>query len=209
VAPRRPPRASRDLSRLKLLLGHGGLVAALVLGAALAFVVAPADGAGQTVAIRDDGFSPATVTIHRGDVVTWTNRGERRHMIVSDDGKTMKSDALDPGAAFATLFEKAGTFRYHDPLAPRLRGTVVVLAGPLPTVTGVTPPSGTLPPGFTPQPPTITRPTTTVAAPPSGDGGRGGVGIVAAIVAAAVLAAGAFVLVGGRHRKSGKRPPAS
>ena len=54
-----------------------GASLALALGAlvALASLAAPALAAGHAVAIRDSSFGPSSITIRKGDSITWTNRG--------------------------------------------------------------------------------------------------------------------------------------
>jgi len=79
----------------------------------------------EAISITDTGFSPATLTVKLGAVVTWTNAGKTDHAITFDDG-TVKSPPLKPGTIGSHVFSKAGTFAYHDSLHPALKGTVVV-----------------------------------------------------------------------------------
>jgi plastocyanin len=165
-----------------------GLLAALALPAAAA--------ADTSVSISDSGYAPATVTIKQGEVVTWTNKGTRRHTVTSDTGTTMASDPLGPGDSFATIFVKPGTFRYHSTVEPdQMQGTVVVKAAPLPTATGPTPPTGTVPEGFKPGP-GITTPETTAA-----NGGTSDGWLVAGIVAVCAALAGGLAAWWLRRRR--------
>jgi plastocyanin len=125
--------------------------AALTVLAAVAVLVAAGPAAassGTKVSILDSGFKPRVVTIKQWRVVTWTNAGKTKHGVASDTGSTLDSGALDPGQAYGNLFDKAGTFAYHDSEHPSLTGRVVVVAAPKPTVTGQTPPSGKKPKKF-------------------------------------------------------------
>jgi plastocyanin len=96
---------------------------------AVAAVVAPSSAlaAPQTVSILDDGYVPATVTVDRGDIVTWVNNGANLHTVTSDEGTAMESGEMQRGGVFATKFDKAGRYRYHDEVDPKLTGVVVVL----------------------------------------------------------------------------------
>lgn len=98
--------------------------------AALALVLAaPAASATTTVQIRRAGFVPATVTINQDDSVVWRNRDTIDHQVVANGGQ-FASPILDPGESYTFTFRNAGTYRYHDGLHPRLRGTVTVRGAP-------------------------------------------------------------------------------
>lgn len=89
--------------------------------------------AGTTVNITSAGFSPATVTVSPGTVVTFVNTDTKPHWVASDPhpvhtglpGFDAKS-ALAPGASYSFTFTTAGTYGYHDHLNPSTRGQVVV-----------------------------------------------------------------------------------
>ena len=142
--------------------------------------------ADASVTITSSGYSPAVVTVKRGAVVTWTNDDAATHTVTADDRTTMKSGLVETGQSFATLFEEAGTFRYRSTVTgDTMRGTVIVKPGPLPTTTGPTPPTGTVPAGFSPKPGTGTTATSTASA---GDGNAG-------VDALGVAGGAAFVLL--------------
>lgn len=72
------------------------------------------------------GFEPATITIHIGDTVTWTNDGMLQHTVTADDG-SFDSGLLDKGASWSrTSFDAAGSFGYHCAPHPWMKGSVVV-----------------------------------------------------------------------------------
>jgi len=75
--------------------------------------------------ITATGFSPSSVTIQNGDVVTWKNTDTTARQVVADDG-SFKSDVLAPGAEFSHAFSSAGSFGYHGGVNPALRGKVDV-----------------------------------------------------------------------------------
>jgi plastocyanin len=115
----------------RLLLLAGGIF----VPAAVAFAAATAT---RTVAIRSNGFAPASVTVTTGDTVRWRNDDTRNHQVVSDTG-AFASPILRPRQAWPFTFQTAGTYRYRDGLNRALRGTVVVRQGPSVTLTASMP----------------------------------------------------------------------
>jgi plastocyanin len=82
-----------------------------------------------TVEVKIDNFSfgPATVTVAVGTTVTWTNRDDIPHTVVStDDPKAFKSKVLDTDEKFSYTFAKPGTYPYFCSVHPKMTGTVVV-----------------------------------------------------------------------------------
>jgi plastocyanin len=86
----------------------------------------------RVVAIKPNGFSPATRTIQTGDSIRWRNDDTVNHQVVADNGH-FASPVLRPRQSYTRLFNTAGTFRYRDALEPAERGTIVV-QGPPPSV---------------------------------------------------------------------------
>jgi len=109
-----------------------GLAATLVLGmAALAggqksFVVS-ARQKQEAMEVKIDNFSfgPATLTVPVGTTVTWTNRDDIPHTVVSTDG-VFKSKVLDTDEKFSFTFSKAGSFPYFCSIHPKMTGKVIV-----------------------------------------------------------------------------------
>jgi plastocyanin len=104
---------------------------------ALALVVlAPAVGAHErgggprvaTQAVRvrviDFAFRPRTLTIARGTVVRWVNRGDRTHTTTSNTG--LWNQRLAPGETFRRRFRRMGTFAYHCTIHPQMTARVIV-----------------------------------------------------------------------------------
>ena len=86
-------------------------------------------GAPSSAEVKVDNFSfsPATLTVAAGTTVTWTNRDDIPHTVVStDDPKVFKSKVLDTDEKFTFTFSKAGTYPYFCSVHPKMTGTVVV-----------------------------------------------------------------------------------
>ena len=75
------------------------------------------------VRIVDFSFRPSSITISRGDVVKWRNRGDTTHTTTSS---SWDSGRLAPGDSFRHRFRRAGTFSYHCSIHPQMTGTIVV-----------------------------------------------------------------------------------
>jgi plastocyanin len=113
----------------------GDLGAALMAALVLLFVGSPNLNANGQQAIpavveaKIDNFSfaPATLAVAVGTTVTWTNRDDIPHTVVStDDPKAFKSKVLDTDEKFSYTFTKPGTFSYFCSVHPKMTGTVVV-----------------------------------------------------------------------------------
>jgi len=79
------------------------------------------------VKIDNFSFGPATLTVAVGTTVTWTNRDDIPHTVVStDDTKTFKSRVLDTDEKFSFTFSKAGTYPYFCSIHPKMTARVIV-----------------------------------------------------------------------------------
>jgi plastocyanin len=88
--------------------------------------------------ISDFKFTPATITIHVGDTITWTNAGPTEHTATASDG-SFNTGILKKGASASHTFAQAGTYAYICTIHPFMHGTVVVLANTATTPSTTTP----------------------------------------------------------------------
>jgi plastocyanin len=79
------------------------------------------------VTIVDFRFSPATITVHVGETVTWVNDGSMPHSATARDG-SFNTGILAPGHSASHTFTQPGTFSYFCSVHPFMHGTIVVLA---------------------------------------------------------------------------------
>jgi len=77
------------------------------------------------VKIDNFSFGPAALTVPAGTTITWTNRDDIPHTVVSTDG-VFKSKVLDTDEKFSFTFSKAGTYLYFCSIHPKMTGKVVV-----------------------------------------------------------------------------------
>jgi plastocyanin len=91
--------------------------------------VASAQEKSSTMEVKIDNFSfgPAALTVSVGTTVTWTNRDDIPHTVVSsDDPKAFKSKVLDTDEKFSFTFSKAGTYPYFCSIHPKMTAKVIV-----------------------------------------------------------------------------------
>ena len=81
--------------------------------------------ANAEVKIDNFSFGPATITVPVGATVTWINRDDIPHTVVSTDG-VFKSKVRDTDETFSYTFAKAGTYPYYCSVHPKMTGQVVV-----------------------------------------------------------------------------------
>jgi plastocyanin len=111
----------------------GVSVVAVVLLAMFAAVARVGDAAAAqekmaaTADVKIDNFSfgPTALTVPVGTTVTWTNRDDIPHTVVSTDG-VFKSKALDTDDKFSFAFTKPGTYPYFCSIHPKMTGQVIV-----------------------------------------------------------------------------------
>jgi plastocyanin len=81
--------------------------------------------AAADVKIDNFSFGPQELTVPVGATVTWTNRDDIPHTVVSSDG-VFKSKVRDTDEKFSYTFAKAGTYPYYCSIHPKMTGKVVV-----------------------------------------------------------------------------------
>src|SRR5260370_39641773 len=89
-------------------------------------VAAGSPGAAIVLA-REFMFAPTSLAVSAGSTVTWTNKDDEPHTVVSDTA-VFRSGALDPDESFSFRFDKPGTYHYACSIHPRMIGTIGVLS---------------------------------------------------------------------------------
>jgi plastocyanin len=83
-------------------------------------------GAGLAQVVVDNfSFAPATAAVAAGSTITWTNRDDLPHNIVSTEQK-FKSPVLDTNEQFSHTFDTPGCYKYFCSIHPKMTGRVVV-----------------------------------------------------------------------------------
>jgi plastocyanin len=77
------------------------------------------------VAVDNFSFAPATASVAPGTTITWTNRDDVPHTVVSTE-KRFASRALDTDEQFSYRFTAPGAYPYFCSVHPMMTGTVMV-----------------------------------------------------------------------------------
>ena len=104
------------------VMGLGGIVAEHK-----SFAASAQEKQSSSAEVKIDNFSfgPVAITVSVGTTVTWINRDDIPHTVVSTD-KVFKSKVLDTDEKFSYTFTKAGEYPYFCSIHPKMTGKVVV-----------------------------------------------------------------------------------
>ncbi len=95
----------------------------------------------NTVTYTDSGYSPATITVKKGQIVTWKNNSSKQmrtasaihpiHSVYPTTGGCLGStfDActgISSGGTWSFKFDIVGTWKYHNHMNSSHTGTIVV-----------------------------------------------------------------------------------
>jgi len=86
-----------------------------------------ANGANKNqIVIKDFHFTPETLTVKSGEKITWINRDEEPHTVVSVEKQFKKSSALDTDQEFTVTAGAPGTYTYFCSVHPKMTGKIIV-----------------------------------------------------------------------------------
>jgi len=120
-----------DADRLKMVLGlsrmsfHDVNHPIAITDVPLEEEMKTADAGAKQVVVDNFSFAPAITAVAAGSTVTWTNRDDVPHNIVSTDQK-FRSPVLDTDEQFSHTFTSPGTYKYFCSIHPKMTGQVVV-----------------------------------------------------------------------------------
>ncbi len=83
---------------------------------------------GTKVAIKGFAFSPSSITVKKGDTVTWTNDDSAAHTVTTKgtNPESFDSGTLANGKSFSHTFKAVGTYTYICNFHSSMIGTVKV-----------------------------------------------------------------------------------
>jgi plastocyanin len=87
--------------------------------------VRAADGLNHQIMIDNFSFAPHDAAVPIGASVTWTNKDDVPHNVVSTGGQ-FRSPVLDTDEHFSRRFDAPGAYAYYCSLHPKMTGRVVV-----------------------------------------------------------------------------------
>ena len=100
-----------------------GVLLSLVLGACAG---GDPNGTIQAVAVIDNGFSPATLTIAPGTTVSWSWAGFNPHDVRFTPASGIPNSDVQTVGSFQALFTTPGTYPYNCSLHISMTGTIIV-----------------------------------------------------------------------------------
>jgi plastocyanin len=89
---------------------------------------APATATTGTISVGMAGsqFGPATADVSVGDTIVFKNDDAIAHTATATEGASFDSGAMEPGATFEYVAERAGTISYVCEFHPGMTGTLTV-----------------------------------------------------------------------------------
>ena len=78
------------------------------------------------IEIKDFAFNPQSLTVKSGEKITWINRDEEPHTVVSVEKQFKKSTALDTDQEFTITAGAPGTYTYFCSVHPKMTGTIAI-----------------------------------------------------------------------------------
>jgi plastocyanin len=111
------------------MLGAGAILSLLLASGSLqprSAIAAQEKPSAVTVTIDNFSFTPMQLEIAAGTQVTWINKDDVPHTVVSDDHKLFKSRALDTDEKFSFTFKDPGTYEYFCSVHPKMTGKIIV-----------------------------------------------------------------------------------
>jgi plastocyanin len=102
------------------------LLAALAATTGLAATTAiPALAATKTIAVKDNLFSPKSVTVKKGTTVKWVWKGKAPHNVTVKTGPVKFHSPLKTSGSYSRKLTKRGTYRIvctiHDGMSMKLK----------------------------------------------------------------------------------------
>jgi plastocyanin len=135
VQPNKTSNGKSNPERDSTMTKKNGWIASLALPATIALLLlaGPASvGANDQpsvpnaeVKIDNFSFGPQSLKVAAGTTVTWINRDDIPHTVVSTDG-VFKSKVRDTDEKFSYTFAQPGTYPYYCSVHPKMTGTIVV-----------------------------------------------------------------------------------
>jgi plastocyanin len=110
---------------VKAFRGRWAALGAVALGCIALSSIAGTPARDTQVTISGFMFMPMTLVIKAGARVSWTNKDDEPHTIVSDAG-LFRSAAIDTDETYTFRFMRPGTYHYTCSIHPRMLGTILV-----------------------------------------------------------------------------------
>ena len=94
-------------------------------GAAASGAAAASAPPARTVVIEGMAYTPAALTVRRGERITWVNRDIVPHTVTARDG-SFDSGSIAAGASWSNVAKRTGRLDYACTFHPTMTATLVV-----------------------------------------------------------------------------------
>jgi len=98
----------------------------LAAGAAVALLTVPAFAATKTVQLKDNFFTPKTLTVNKGTTVKWVWTGKAPHNVTVRTGPVKFRSSTQVKGSFSKKLTKKGTYQLHCTIHPGMNMTLRV-----------------------------------------------------------------------------------
>ncbi|MDQ6781666.1 MAG: cupredoxin domain-containing protein [Candidatus Eremiobacteraeota bacterium] len=83
-----------------------------------------------TIVINSNAYSPGSVTVTQGTLVTWINQDSQPHTVTAI-GAFDSGPIAPAGGRWSWVAAQPGTFQYHSVMQPNMAGSItIVVSGP-------------------------------------------------------------------------------
>jgi plastocyanin len=86
----------------------------------------------STISLASSGFEPVIINVKKDTLVSWINNSSEEAAIASDPHPAhtayppLNLGKFPSGNSISLIFDKAGTYKYHNHFNPSQKGTVIV-----------------------------------------------------------------------------------
>ncbi len=80
----------------------------------------------KSIDITGFAFTQETLTIKKGEKVTWTNKDSAKHTITSVSGSELNSETLNKDQTYSHIFTQTGTYEYKCNFHDSMTGKIIV-----------------------------------------------------------------------------------
>jgi len=108
---------------MRNLTAYLAIIVLLMCGA-MSLAFESKESSGQ-ITIDSFRFAPQNLTVKAGATVTWINKDDVPHTVVSNE-KRFRSGVIETGGRFSFTFSNPGTYEYFCSVHPQMTGKVIV-----------------------------------------------------------------------------------
>ncbi len=91
----------------------------------------------KTISIVKNAFTPKTVNVRSGTIITWVNEDENVHQIKAiTPANEFRSLRLNPGESYSITLDEEGEYKYIDTIHTFMQGKIIVDDNALTSITG-------------------------------------------------------------------------